>query len=334
MKFQHLQYVVIIVAIIFLGAAFVVSNTGSGADAGVPSPIQTANQTPTVTPSAGTIEAAAMSKVVIDVQGMSCSGCIYTIKSSLADMTGIRDVLVDLSSGEVAVYVDSQSVTDADKMAAAITASGYPATVAKTLSAKELARENSVQNAKSKLYIAAVGDWEISRDDYSTELSHARRRYEKVYGSTAFSGDQGQALMTSLKAQIVGRLIDEGIQMQEVRKAGYKLSPEVLENEFSEFLKQKGMTAAAFQRLLTETGYSDDYFQKKFENRVTISRYLTDNVIPAMATETEKRQHYADWYNNARLLAKVDYYDRELEAIVKNAAASSGSGCGNSCSRQ
>ena len=251
---------------------------------------------------------------------------------SLADMAGVREVLVDLSANRVAVYIDSANLADADKLAAAITASGYPATVIQTFTAEELAKENVALNAKAKLYIAAVGAWEISRDDYTAELSHARRRYEKVYGQSAFAGDRGQSLMASLKAQIVGRLIDEGIQMQEVRKAGYTLPADTMEGEFAEFLKSKGMSSADFKRLLGETGYSYAYFRKKFEHRLTINRYLTENVLPAMANEVEKQKAYSDWYSNARLMAKVSYYDRELEAIVNNAGG--GSGCGNSCSRQ
>ena len=68
-------------------------------------------------------------KVVVDVQGMSCSDCISTIKASLADFAGIRDVLVDFSVKKLAVYVAPDNLVDAGKMAAAITASGYPATV-------------------------------------------------------------------------------------------------------------------------------------------------------------------------------------------------------------
>ena len=32
---------------------------------------------------------------------------------------------------------------------------------------------------------------------------------------------------------------------------------------------------------------------------------------------SKKQQQYRDWFNNARLLAKVVYYDRQLETIVK-----------------
>ncbi len=129
-----------------------------------------------------------MAKAVLDVEGMSCSGCIYTINSGLADIDGIDDVLVDLNSGRVEVFYDSSRVTDPDQVASAITAVGYPATLKQTMTREEIAEENTIYAARSKLYIAAVGEWEISREDFNNELTHARNRYQKVYGNDVFAG--------------------------------------------------------------------------------------------------------------------------------------------------
>ena len=269
-------------------------------------------------------------KAVLDVQGMSCSGCIYTIKTGLADLDGVSDVLVDVGSGRVEVFYDSARVEDPQKIASAITAVGYPATLKQTMTKDEVAKENNLYASRSKLYIAAVGDWEVSRQDFNSELSHARTRYEKAYGSSVFSGDQGQALMERLQAQITSNLINEGIQMQEIRKAGFSLPAKTVDLEFNEYLAQKGMTRQELKKLLKDSGYDHDYFYKKFENRVTVDRYLNDRVLSGLTNDLEKRQRYSDWFNNARLLAKVIYYDKNLETIVKNSSA--GGGCGNSCS--
>ena len=269
-------------------------------------------------------------KAVFDVQGMSCSGCIYTIKSGLADMDGISDVLVDVGRGRVEVFYDSTRVTEPQKIASAITAVGYPATLKQTLTKEEVAKENNRYASRSKLYIAAVGDWEISRKDFNSELSHARSRYEKAYGAVVFTGDQGKALMERLQAQITSGLINEGIQMQEIRRAGFKLPAKTVEREFEEHLSRKGMSRQEFEKVLEDSGYDYDYFYKKFENRLTIDRYLNDRVLSGLTSDLEKQRHYSDWFNNARLLAKVVYYDKNLENIVKNSSA--GGGCGNSCS--
>jgi hypothetical protein len=47
------------------------------------------------------------------------------------------------------------------------------------------------------------------------------------------------------------------------------------------------------------------YFYKKFENRLTIDRYLNDTARVGFFNDQDKKQHYSDWFNNARLLAKV-----------------------------
>ena len=269
-------------------------------------------------------------RAVFDVQGMSCSGCIYTIKSGLADISGISDVLVDINSGRVEVFYDRTRMKDLKKVAAAITAVGYPATLKQTMTENEVAKENNLFASRAKLYIAAVGDWEISRGDFDNELSHARGRYEKAYGKNVFTGEQGGALMQRLQSQIASNLISEGIQMQEVRRAGFKLPANTVESEFDKYLTKKGVTRQEFEERLRDSGYDYGYFYKKFENRLTIDQYLNDTVLSGLSNDLEKRQHYSDWFNNARLLAKVVYYDKDLEKIVKNSSA--GGGCGNSCS--
>jgi copper chaperone len=271
-----------------------------------------------------------MAKAVLDVQGMTCSGCIYNIKSGLADIEGIDDVLVDLNSGKVEVFYDSSRVTDLDQVASAITTAGYPATLSRTVTGDELARQNNAFAARSKLYIAAVGDWEISREDFNNELSHARNRYKKVYGSDVFTGERGNTLDERLQSQVASNLISEGIQMQEIGKAGYRLPRPVIEAEFRNYLEKRNMSQAQFRQALKDAGYDYDYFLKKFENRLTIDHYVNEEVLSGLTSDLDKRQRYGSWYNNAQLLAKVVYYDKDLERAVKNNSA--GGGCGGSCS--
>ena len=48
-----------------------------------------------------------LSKVILNVSNMSCSGCISTIKSSVVGFQGIKEILVEISSGKVEIYFDS-----------------------------------------------------------------------------------------------------------------------------------------------------------------------------------------------------------------------------------
>ncbi|CAB1064907.1 hypothetical protein D1BOALGB6SA_9704 [Olavius sp. associated proteobacterium Delta 1] len=332
---RYLLIGVVSVAGLLIVAAIITANTNTGDLQKTAVLSESTTNITTAVPKANNNGATAAksnaAKAVLDVQGMSCSGCIYQIKSGLAGINGISDVLVDLNSGRVEVFYDRSQVKDLEKIASAITAVGYPATLKQTMTEDEIEKENNLFASRSKLYIAAVGDWEISRGDFDNELTHARTRYEKAYGKNVFTGDQGGALMQRLQSQIASSLISEGIQMQEVRKTGFKLPAKTIAAEFDEYLSEKGISRQEFKKVVKDSGYDYGYFYKKFENRLTIDQYLNDTVLSGLSNDLEKRQQYSDWFNNARLLAKVVYYDKNLENIVKNSSAGGG-GCGSSCS--
>jgi copper chaperone CopZ len=337
MNSRYLQFGVIAVGVVLIAAAIISAKSDPGSQQDLPRPAETTTGTQAAIPGKTTplmesVSSQIASKAVLDVQGMSCSGCIYTIKSSLAGIDGVGEVLVDVSGGRVEVFYDESKLGDVGRIATAISASGYPAALKQTLTKAEIENENSYLDARSEHYIIAVGDWDISRDEYSIELSHARKRYEKVYGKDVFNGSQGDALLQRLKSQVVSRLINEGIQMQEIHKSGFKLASGTVELEFNDYLSQKDLTMDQFQGMLASSGYDYPYFLKKFENQITVNRYLDQNVFNGVSTDVDKQQQYRDWFNNARLLAKVVFYDRQLETIVKN--SSGGSGCGSSCTKK
>ena len=268
-------------------------------------------------------------RVSFQVEGMSCSGCIATIKSSLAGYEGIRDIIVNVSGGTADVYYDSGKIKDLDAMASSITASGYPARISQVMTADQLSEEEAVSAARAKVYIASVGKWDISRTEFETELNHATARYQKAYGQTVFAGDRGKNVLDSIKAQIVSRLVNEGIQMQEVQRVGYRVDPKVFDREFDEFLSQKNIDAEGLKDSLEENGYPFDYFMKKFENRVLLRHYIENEVLNNAASDYDKQQQYLAWFNNARTLSKVTIYDKQLKRLTQNQSA--GGGCGSSC---
>ena len=272
-----------------------------------------------------------ISKVILRVDGMSCSGCIYTIKSSLSGIDGVRDVLVNVASGRAEVYYDNRKLVDVNGVADAISSSGYPAKVTEIVSPDQLKKERSVAAARALSTIASVGEWDISRNDFNVELAHAKKRYVQVYGDGIFNSDRGKVLMDNIKAQIVSRLINEGIQMQEVRKAGFTVKDGTVDVEFQKFLNEKGTNLEKFKANLEENGYTFGYFIKKFETRVLINQYLNDNVLNGIIDKFEKQRRYTSWFNNAGLLAAVVYYDKELERLIQSKEAGTGCSGGSSC---
>ena len=270
-------------------------------------------------------------KAVLRVDGMTCGGCIATIEKSLAGFEGIEDVQVDIVSGTTEILYDSALDLDGERMAAAITANGYPATVMRTLSPDQIREQDRANTARSEKAIASVGGVEIPRSDFEIEMAHVHSRYQMAYGENAMASDQGQRLLNNLKVQIARRLVDESIQLQEVRSAGFTVDPSMVAQQYEVFWKERGFAdQTTFEGELEENGYSPDYFLSRFKNRVLINAYIDQRVINANLNDIEKQRRYTEWFANARLLTTVTFYDKDLERLIQqNSTAGS---CGNACS--
>jgi copper ion binding protein len=57
------------------------------------------------------------------VQGMTCDHCVHAVSTEVAAVPGVRDVRVDLASGQVTVTSDS--ALDTDTVRAAVDEAGY-----------------------------------------------------------------------------------------------------------------------------------------------------------------------------------------------------------------
>jgi copper chaperone len=68
-----------------------------------------------------------MSTIHLEVQGMSCGGCVKNVNAALKPLAGVSTVDVDLHAGHVTVGGDLAQ--GADPLVLALTAVGYPAKV-------------------------------------------------------------------------------------------------------------------------------------------------------------------------------------------------------------
>ncbi len=267
-----------------------------------------------------------LSKVVLNVSNMSCSGCISTIKGALAGYPGIQNILVDIGSGKTEVYFNPDELKDVSTIEKAITDSGYPAKVIKTVTPEDLRKERDVAASKAEYYIASVSGYDIARADFTKELNAARQRVRKAYGDDILKTAQGRELDNRLKAQVASRLIDEGIFLQQINKSGYKLNESKLNSELKKFIKDSGKNENEFQQSIKDDGYDYEYFKKRFEIRLLINKYLDEKIMAGASSQYEKQNMFANWFKNSQLLAEVIYYDKDLENAVRNSKASGGCG--------
>jgi len=267
-----------------------------------------------------------LSKVALNVSNMSCSGCISTIKGALAGYPGIKDILVDISSGKAEVYFNREELKDVSEIEKSITDSGYPAKITKTFTPEDLRKERDMAASKAAYYIASVSGYDIARADFTKELNAARQRVRKTYGDGILETAQGRALDNRLKAQVASRLIDEGILLQEIKRSGYELNEDIMNSELKKLIKNSGKNENEFQQSIKDDGYDYEYFKKRFETKLLINGYLDEKVLAGASTQYEKQRMFASWFRNSQLLAEVVYYDKDLEKIALNSSVS-GSCC-------
>ena len=74
-----------------------------------------------------------MSTVYLEVQGMSCSGCVKSVTAALTRLPGVSTVDVDLPAGHVTVNGDLTQ--GGDPLVLALTAAGYPAKLTSAMTA-------------------------------------------------------------------------------------------------------------------------------------------------------------------------------------------------------
>lgn len=272
------------------------------------------------------IDSGGLHKAILTVSGMSCGGCEATIREGLASIQGIAEVRVDVSGGRAEVLYDSRVVTDVDRIAAAITASGYPARVERVVGAEQLENERNRAVELAGEYIASVDDRLILRTDYLMELNHAKSRYTEFYGDDVFADERGRQTLESLKVQTGQRLVDEAIQLKAIQRAGFELDQAALQQALSAFLKKRGLSVKEFTAELKNAGYSFEYFGKRFNNQTLIREYQEKVLFSGTTNDAEKRQRYLKWFSDSRRQAEVVFFDRELADLSRRGGGSCG-GC-------
>jgi copper chaperone len=77
---------------------------------------------------ASSIQELIMNTIHLEVEGMSCGGCVKRVAEALQPLNGVGSVEVDLASGHVSVAGDLPQ--GGDPLVLALTAAGYPAQLA------------------------------------------------------------------------------------------------------------------------------------------------------------------------------------------------------------
>jgi copper chaperone CopZ len=261
------------------------------------------------------------------VEGITCSSCIQDIKDCLGDISGVQTVLVDPSSKSVQVYYDDSLISDNKVISDALSKRGYSSTLSGFYTTDELKKTISLKASKSENYIASVGGLDISREEFKKQVDIEKAKYENIYGSQIFISSRGKQLIENMKKDIFARLVDESVVLQEIVKSGFKLKADEVDVALTKYLKPKNMTISEFKSYLAKQNTDYDYFYRKFSDRVLINKYLEKNVYKEFGSDYEKQQQFSSWFNNAKTIAQVVIFDKDLESLQNNTNTAQGGCC-------
>lgn len=81
-----------------------------------------------------------MSTIHLEVQGMSCGGCVKSVTAVLTQLPGVSTVDVDLHAGHVTVNGDLPQ--GGDPLVLALTTAGYPAKLTSAMTGSPSAKKS------------------------------------------------------------------------------------------------------------------------------------------------------------------------------------------------
>jgi P-type Cu2+ transporter len=103
-------------------------------------------KTEIVAESASPTEILTLEKIILDVGGMKCAGCVSAVEKQLIQQPGVKNVCVNLATEVAVVEAETDSV-DAEALAQALTATGFPSQLR---TAKNAGDKSAIPNPEAK----------------------------------------------------------------------------------------------------------------------------------------------------------------------------------------
>jgi len=249
------------------------------------------------------------------VQGMTCGSCVGTIKDALGQLEGIESVDIVVTTGRSQVLYDPDKLA-AEKIAATISASGFPATVNLTLSSEEYQQLQSEESRLAEQYLARIGTRLVPREDFEQRLAWS-------LGSLQLTGASEDAARQQARTSLWQEIRQREVLLAAAESNQVVVSPGEVNLRLEELKTSTPDFSAAVQ---AQYGGLDAFTQRLREDLI-ISRNIEEHVVAGIANPLEQRRKVNQWYQELSRQTPVIIYDQQL----KQATTTSGSSCGGGC---
>ncbi len=179
---------------------------------------------------------------------------------------------------------------------------------------------------------AVVNGEPLSRSAAQERLTISRRMVEREYGKDIFAGERGMSLLADLERQVLGKMVEERLVVQEARRLKIVVSHERVRQELQTIGREIYGTWENFQASLKEEGISPEYMASHVRNLL-----LFREVSKAKAPSGMNPDQYAAlWLVQARQNADVtlNWTTNPSQAAASPGGASccdTGGGGGGGC---
>lgn len=247
------------------------------------------------------------------VQNMTCGSCVKNIQKALADVRGVGEVEVSVTSGRAKVQYDPARI-EASSIADRITEAGYPSEVAYLLSPAELQALKDDESRLAANFVARIGERLISREDFDKEVRLRR-------GNMA--GSSGGQVKTDLYRVVWQELVGKELLLA----AAERNSVVVQDGEVDlEYQKMRDKTEG-FDALVAARYGSGEAFKQLLKEKLIINRNIDEHVLKGEYDSTLRQLKLDRWHSDLVANTPVTIFDPALKAAVEGG----GSGCGGSC---
>ena len=258
-----------------------------------------------------TAQASAMTE--LNVSNLSCGSCVSNIQNALAQVDGVGQVDVSVTSGRSQITYDPALIQPA-QIAKVITDAGYPAKVRLELSAAEYAKLQTEAEQLSSDYVARIGKRLVSKEEFGQLLA--------LRSSGGLAGNPSGFVNPQLQAQVWQELKEREVLLAAADRNQIVVQDGEVEIEVA---KIKGATQNFAAAVEAQFGNYERFFARIKENLI-INRNIEQNVVAGLTDERQKQLRFSQWYQETLQNTDVVIFDPALKL-----AASAGSSCGGSC---
>jgi len=130
--------------------------------------------------------------------------------------------------------------------------------------------------------VAAVNGEKITASELSQQVDQIKAELEER--GLDFSGEQGKILMDSLEKEILNRMINNKLMIQEAKRFG-TLTPEQVKEKMAE-VKERFASGEEYESFLSQAGMTEE----EAAYVMNLQEQLTKDIAPV--SETEAREYY------------------------------------------